>query len=64
MKGNKNSGAGKVEPPRCSKVIHLRQFSSVFTNQLQRTASRICLALEQATDQTIERNQLKEMCAV
>eukprot|EP00111_Clytia_hemisphaerica_P023811 TCONS_00070164-protein len=65
VKNNKNCPVGgKVEPPRCSKVLHLRQFSSVFTNQIQRTAQRICSILEEAPDQTIERNQLKEMCSV
>jgi len=65
VKNNKNFPAGgKVEPPRCSKVLHLCQFSTVFTNQLQRTALKICSILEQAPDQTVERNQLKEMCSV
>lgn len=45
-------------------MLHLSHFSNVCTNHLQKSAAKICTCLEEAPDQIMERNQLRQMCSV
>lgn len=46
-------------PPKATKMLHLVQFSNVFTTNVRKAAAKICSILEEAPCQTMERSELR-----